>query len=56
MIEGRRVTVVMPAYNAERTLERTYRDLPHEVVDHVLLTDDASTDATAHSFACFARP
>ncbi len=46
MIEGRRVTVVMPAYNAERTLERTYRDLPHEVVDHVLLTDDASTDAT----------
>ncbi|MEL6759295.1 MAG: glycosyltransferase family 2 protein [Myxococcota bacterium] len=46
MIEGRRVTVVMPAYNAERTLERTYRDLPHEVVDHVLLTDDASTDDT----------
>jgi glycosyltransferase involved in cell wall biosynthesis len=36
----------MPAYNAEKTLERTYRDLPMEWVDDVILVDDASRDAT----------
>ena len=36
----------MPAYNAERTLERTYRDLPLEWVDDVVLVDDASRDRT----------
>jgi len=36
----------MPAYNAARTLERTYDDLPHEVLAGVLLVDDASSDAT----------
>lgn len=41
-----KVVVVMPAYNARKTLEATYHDLPHDVVDMVLLTDDASTDAT----------
>jgi len=41
-----KVIVVMPAYNAARTLERTYRDLPHEVVDHVILVDDVSRDET----------
>ena len=43
---GRRVIVVMPAYNAARTLERTYADVPHRVVDHVILVDDVSHDET----------
>ncbi len=42
----KKITVVMPAYNAERTLERTYRDLPREWVDDVILVDDASRDRT----------
>ena len=42
----RKVCVVMPAYNAERTLEQTYRDLPLEWVDDVVLVDDASRDRT----------
>lgn len=41
-----RVVVVMPAYNAARTLERTYADIPHDVVDHVILVDDLSADET----------
>jgi glycosyltransferase involved in cell wall biosynthesis len=47
MIEGRKVVVVLPAYNAERTLERTVRDLPRDIVDDVILVDDASRDNTA---------
>lgn len=46
MINGRSVLVVLPAYNAARTLERTVREIPREVVDDVLLVDDASSDAT----------
>ena len=46
MIHGRRVVVVLPAYNAARTLERTVVELPRDVVDDVLLVDDASSDAT----------
>jgi glycosyltransferase involved in cell wall biosynthesis len=41
-----RVIVVMPAYNAARTLLRTYREIPHDVVDHVVLVDDVSADDT----------
>lgn len=41
-----KVIVVMPAYNAEKTLERTYRDIPKEVVDEVLVVDDDSSDKT----------
>ncbi len=41
-----RVVVVMPAYNAARTLLRTYRDIPHDVVHHVILVDDVSADDT----------
>src|SRR5512139_3722927 len=41
-----KVIVVMPAYNAARTLERTYNDLPRDVVDHVILVDDVSGDET----------
>jgi glycosyltransferase involved in cell wall biosynthesis len=46
MISGKRIAVVMPAYNAERTLERTVRELP-DVVDIKILVDDASKDNTA---------
>ena len=46
MIDGCRVCVVMPAYNAAKTLEQTYRELPHDVVDRVILVDDQSADAT----------
>ncbi|HEY4633040.1 MAG TPA: glycosyltransferase family 2 protein [Candidatus Limnocylindrales bacterium] len=41
-----RVVVVMPAYNAARTLERTYADIPHDLVDRIILVDDLSADAT----------
>jgi glycosyltransferase involved in cell wall biosynthesis len=41
-----RVVIVMPAYNAARTLERTYADIPHDVVDRIILVDDVSRDAT----------
>jgi glycosyltransferase involved in cell wall biosynthesis len=46
MINGRRIVVVMPAYNAARTLQRTYEEIPREAVDAVILVDDASTDHT----------
>lgn len=46
MLNGMKVIVVMPAYNARKTIEMTFNDLPHDIVDEVLLTDDASTDAT----------
>ena len=41
-----RITVVMPAYNAAKTLERTYHDIPDGVVDQVILVDDVSQDET----------
>lgn len=46
MLNGKRIIVVLPAYQAEATLERTYGGLPHDVVDEVILVDDASTDNT----------
>lgn len=46
MINGKKVIVVMPAYNAEQTLTQTYKELPMEVVDDVVLVDDASQDHT----------
>src|SRR5258708_7027359 len=46
MINGKRIAVVMPAYNAERTLEKTVRELP-DVVDIKILVDDCSKDKTA---------
>ena len=46
MLNGQKIIVVMPAYNAARTLEKTYRELPFEFVDEVLLVDDASKDTT----------
>ncbi len=47
MILGRKLIVIMPAYNAEKTLRKTYAELPHEYVDEVILVDDASRDETA---------
>jgi len=47
MLLGQRVVVVLPAYNAERTLERTVAEIPRDVVDDIILTDDASHDGTA---------
>ena len=47
MINGKRVIVVLPAYNAERTLMATYEDIPKDIVDDVILVDDGSRDNTA---------
>ena len=46
MISNRKVTVVLPAYNAARTLRQTVAEIPRDVVDDVILTDDASRDDT----------
>jgi len=46
VLNGKKIVVVLPAYNAELTLERTYREIPSWLVDDVLLVDDHSTDAT----------
>lgn len=46
MILGKKLVVVLPAYNAEKTLERTYREIPFDLVDEVVLVDDASDDKT----------
>lgn len=46
MIDGKRIAVVMPAYNAESTLEQTVRELP-DIVDVTILVDDHSSDQTA---------
>ena len=40
------VVVVMPAYNAAKTIERTYDDIPHDLVDEIILVDDVSADET----------
>lgn len=47
MIHGKQVVVVMPAYNAEKTLEQTHDEIPFDIVDKVILVDDASSDQTA---------
>ncbi len=44
----RRVVVVMPAYNAAKTLKTTYDDLPHDTVDSIILVDDGSRDDTIY--------
>ena len=46
MLNGKRIMVVMPAYRAARTLEATWDGLPHDIIDRVLLVDDASNDET----------
>nr|WP_283937959.1 glycosyltransferase family 2 protein [Sphingomonas caseinilyticus] len=46
VIDGRKVAVVLPAYNAAKTLEQTFAEIPTDIVDDVILVDDASTDLT----------
>jgi glycosyltransferase involved in cell wall biosynthesis len=46
MILGKKLVIIMPAYNAELTLRRTYEEIPFEIVDEVVLVDDASKDRT----------
>jgi len=47
MYKGKKVVVVLPAYNAALTLEKTYREIPFDLVDEVILCDDASKDNTS---------
>lgn len=46
MVNGKKIVVVMPAYNAEKTLEQTYSEIPLDIVDEVVLVDDSSDDNT----------
>jgi len=46
MIKGKKIIVVLPAFNAEKTLEQTYREIPLDLVDDVILVDDKSRDKT----------
>lgn len=46
MLANKKITVVLPAYNAAQTLRQTFDEIPHDIVDDVILTDDASKDAT----------
>jgi len=47
MHNDKKITVVLPAYNAVQTLEQTVKDLPRPLVDEIILVDDASRDGTA---------
>jgi len=46
MINNKKTIIVLPAYNAALTLEQTYREIPFDIVDEVVLVDDASKDNT----------
>jgi glycosyltransferase involved in cell wall biosynthesis len=46
MLNGKRIAVVLPAFNAEKTLEKCVADIPRDVVDDIILVDDASLDST----------
>lgn len=47
MINGKKLVIVLPAYNAALTLEKTYNEIPFDIVDDVVLVDDASKDETS---------
>lgn len=47
MIKGKKLIVILPAYNAAKTLERTYNEIPFDIVDEVVLVDDKSSDDTS---------
>lgn len=49
MILGKKLVIVLPAYNAEQTLQRTYDEIPFDIVDEVVLVDDASKDNTSET-------
>lgn len=46
MLNDKKILVVLPAYNAEKTLKQTYEEIPHDLVDEILLVDDYSADQT----------
>ena len=46
MLNQKKVIVILPAYNASKTLEKTYNEIPRNIVDEIILTDDFSTDNT----------
>jgi glycosyltransferase involved in cell wall biosynthesis len=46
MLNGNKIIVVLPAYNAAKTLRQTYEEIPHDIVDETILVDDASDDVT----------
>jgi glycosyltransferase involved in cell wall biosynthesis len=46
MINNKKIAIVLPAYNAAKTLRKTYNEIPHDVVDFIILTDDKSSDET----------
>jgi glycosyltransferase involved in cell wall biosynthesis len=46
LLKNKKIVVVLPAYNAEKTLEQTYHEIPMDIVDDVVLVDDASKDFT----------
>ena len=46
MINNKKVVVIMPAYNAEKTLEKTYNEIYQKCVDEIILVDDFSSDKT----------
>jgi glycosyltransferase involved in cell wall biosynthesis len=48
MINNKKVIVVLPAYNAANTLEKTYNEIPMNIVDEVVLVDDRSRDETVN--------
>jgi glycosyltransferase involved in cell wall biosynthesis len=49
MLNNKKIVVVLPAYNAAKTLEKTYHEIPMDIVDEVVITDDASTDNTVET-------
>ena len=46
MIHNKKIVIVLPAYNAEKTLEQTYNEIPFDIVDDIILVDDNSKDNT----------
>lgn len=48
MQNGKKIIVILPAYNAESTLEKTYQEIPFDIVDELILTDDCSNDKTVN--------
>ena len=49
MLHGKKLVVVLPAYRAAKTLAKTYQEIPQDIVDEVLLVDDASDDQTVEA-------
>ncbi len=47
MIKGKKLVAILPAYNAEKTLQKTYNEIPFDIVDEVVLVDDKSSDNTS---------